>query len=311
MSVNNQAPLFKVMPVNEAGRDFCIGDLHGCWSMLQSLLACVGFDPGKDRLFSTGNLIHRGPRSLPCLLLAEEPWFHPVLGRLDDMQMRYYDGRVDWYDCELEDIWLAVADEEFRFYPDSTRLKHILSGLPMAIEVPLRDGRRVGITHSGLDEERSWTDAQALRPSKGVQRYWGRTSLEDQLLWDNTVGNAIALSVAPDALHWLCHENLDNRRNLIAAVRPVPDIDLAISGHVPARHGIPVRCGNRVLLHTGAGRWNGRLSIMELESCCCWTVADPRCDAEPLEPYAGPLLEGDPRRLSWGRDDPSDAGTAR
>jgi hypothetical protein len=44
---------------NGRGRDFIVGDLHGCRAMLDALLVHVGFDPDRDRLFSVGDLMDR------------------------------------------------------------------------------------------------------------------------------------------------------------------------------------------------------------------------------------------------------------
>lgn len=49
--------------VNQSGRDFAVGDIHGCFSKLEAALRRVGFIPEKDRLFSVGDLVDRGPES--------------------------------------------------------------------------------------------------------------------------------------------------------------------------------------------------------------------------------------------------------
>ncbi|MFS2222970.1 bis(5'-nucleosyl)-tetraphosphatase (symmetrical) ApaH [Pantoea sp. B65] len=46
---------------------YLIGDIHGCYDELQSLLAQVAFDPEKDILWLTGDLVARGPASLEVL----------------------------------------------------------------------------------------------------------------------------------------------------------------------------------------------------------------------------------------------------
>ncbi|WP_409409892.1 metallophosphoesterase (plasmid) [Acidithiobacillus ferriphilus] len=72
---------------NINAHDFIVGDLHGCRAMLDTLLAHVGFDGSRDRLFSVGDLVDRGPDSEGCLDLLHEPWFFPVLGNHDAMLM--------------------------------------------------------------------------------------------------------------------------------------------------------------------------------------------------------------------------------
>ena len=43
--------------VNRKGRDFIVGDLHGCVDALRYLLREIAFDPASDRLFSVGDLV--------------------------------------------------------------------------------------------------------------------------------------------------------------------------------------------------------------------------------------------------------------
>jgi hypothetical protein len=75
----------QTVPANVDGRDFVVGDLHGCFDELAKLMTYVKFDPKRDRLFSTGDLIDRGPRSSDCLALLRKPWFYPVLGNHEDL----------------------------------------------------------------------------------------------------------------------------------------------------------------------------------------------------------------------------------
>lgn len=91
-------------PANARGRDFVVGDLHGCRALLDRLLDEVAFDPERDRLFSVGDLIDRGPESMRCLDLLDEPWCHAVLGNHEVMLTDFFSralalgGRVVWED---------------------------------------------------------------------------------------------------------------------------------------------------------------------------------------------------------------------
>jgi len=67
-------------PLNQAGQDWFVGDLHGEYTLLMQSLERVGFDSTRDRLFAVGDLIDRGPDSRRCLELLKEDWFHSTLG---------------------------------------------------------------------------------------------------------------------------------------------------------------------------------------------------------------------------------------
>ncbi len=101
----NEHPTIRKLPANSQGKDYVVGDLHGCRDLLLRLLAEVKFDPNHDRLFSVGDLIDRGPQSLECLFLSAMPWFYAVQGNHENMLLNFFlpylqTGRLE----SLEDV---------------------------------------------------------------------------------------------------------------------------------------------------------------------------------------------------------------
>lgn len=77
--------VFKRFEKNKEGRDFVIGDIHGCFDAVRAILGDVKFDESKDRLFSVGDLVDRGPDSIEAIDWIAKPWFHAVRGNHEQM----------------------------------------------------------------------------------------------------------------------------------------------------------------------------------------------------------------------------------
>ena len=184
--------------VNEVGTDYVVGDIHGCYSLLMDRLKEIGFDKTRDRLFSVGDLVDRGPESFNCLSLPYEPWFFAVRGNHESLMHDAVNGKNaglwlmnggGWCaDHDLGDLRILVND--------------VMERLPLAIEIKTDKGL-VGIIHADVtsgkwgnfDERRDvWSRDRIDRltrdwnPVGGVDAVVvGHTILEEPVRKDNLV----------------------------------------------------------------------------------------------------------------------------
>lgn len=165
-------PLIKRLTANSKGNDFVVGDLHGCRYLLDILLDTAGFDPTHDRLFSTGDLVDRGPDSPECLSLLQEPWFHPVLGNHELMLIHYLEARKqnlasdDTYDA-LELLLYNGGDWiEDTLYDCLEQIPHLLErlkSLPLILSVgDASTPDRFHVTHGDLLFDRATVISDTL-----------------------------------------------------------------------------------------------------------------------------------------------------
>jgi serine/threonine protein phosphatase 1 len=139
---------------NPRGVDYICADIHGHFSLLENYLREVNFNYTTDRLFSLGDLIDRGDESPKVLEYLAQPWFYAILGNHEVMLLNAFD-RNDlnvyrwWYHWggewaqELSKAQLQPYYEVFR-------------QLPVAIELTLKDDRKVALVHAELPGDASW-----------------------------------------------------------------------------------------------------------------------------------------------------------
>lgn len=96
---------YQSLPPNLLGRDFIVPDLHGSYALLMEHLHEARFDPSRDRLILTGDLIDRGPSSFECLMLLMQPWVYAVMGNHEWMLL----------------TWMALRDSDYHEPADFIR----------------------------------------------------------------------------------------------------------------------------------------------------------------------------------------------
>ena len=99
---------------NARGRDFVVGDVHGCFRTLERALAELDFDPGRDRLFGVGDLVNRGPHSVAALEWLERRFEAVALGNHNRAVLRWFETPFGTLPPSGSE-WLADVPEGHRF----------------------------------------------------------------------------------------------------------------------------------------------------------------------------------------------------
>ena len=142
------------LPANNLGRDFILADLHGHRALLEDRLADLNFDTRRDRLFSVGDLIDRGPDSPASLALLEESWFFAVRGNHEQMLIDAVHSQksMAWSRWLMNGgDWALHLDEE-----QLARWAERLDALPLTLTLEL-DDKRLGLCHAQY-RLRHWDD---------------------------------------------------------------------------------------------------------------------------------------------------------
>lgn len=198
------ALLFRHYERNTAGRDFVVGDIHGCFDRLTAALGRVNFDARVDRLFSVGDLVDRGPSSREAVDWLALPWFHAIRGNHEQMAMDAHAGHADpALHCQNGGLWFYALDEDER-----ARAASAFARLPLAIEVETARGR-VGLVHAEVPGD-DWTafrkmllDAERFVPANmdHIERFalWGRDIIRRRVAFEG-VANIDRVYVGHTAL---------------------------------------------------------------------------------------------------------------
>lgn len=210
---------------NTVGRDFAVGDIHGCFTALQSALDSIGFDSTVDRLFSVGDLVDRGPESEDAEEWISRPWFHPVKGNHEQMAIDAARGFFDPNNYMVNGgAWFMSLPNEYQRLIGDT-----FSTLPTAIEVETEAGL-IGLVHANCPTP-DWDTLKVALAGPNAEGF------EMMCLWDR--------------------ERIKKEiRTEVAGVRAV------IVGHTPLKH--PAVLGNVYHIDTGGWFRDGYFTLIDL-----------------------------------------------
>ena len=219
----------RTIPANPHGRDFVVGDVHGCFRTLEHALAELRFEPGRDRLFGVGDLVNRGPLSAEAVDWLEHRFEAVTLGNHDRAALRWFKANLRRSNARPQG-WIRALKRD-----DYPRWVAALGQMPLALTIDTPYGS-VGVVHAeppNLD----WARATALLEAEA----------------NSDIDNAL-LGFEEST------PNLDQTRK-----QPVQGLRTLVSGHFVV--AAVQTTANRWNLDTGAGFANrNRLSLLAINA---------------------------------------------
>lgn len=270
---------------------YAIGDIQGCCDEFMLLLERLQFNPSQDRLWLTGDLVNRGPRSLDTLRLVKSlgDAVITVLGNHDlhllalalDPQARRKSKDT------LDDILAA---------PDRDELLHWLRHRPM-----LHHDAQLHLTliHAGLPPQ--WDIALAgrcarelesvLRDAAQARALFQNMYGDEPDLWDDALQGLARLRFITNCLTRLRVCTAQGQLKLKAKNSPDKlEAGLYPWFQVPGRrsHGQRIVCG-----HWSALGYHDADHVLALDTGCVWggTLCAVRLD-QPAEPVHVQSISG-------------------
>lgn len=160
---------------NEHGRDFVVGDIHGCFDLLREKMRDASFNEANDRLFSVGDLVDRGPSCDEAVDWIARPWFHAVRGNHEQMAIGVAAGKHSLanYIANGGGWFVAMNEDRQKFFADA------FDTLPFAIEVDHIIGK-IGIVHAEVQGDDWPSFCEALEADQSNNKFH---NLSEMVLW--------------------------------------------------------------------------------------------------------------------------------
>ncbi len=273
---------------------WAVGDLQGCGDEFRALLDRLRFEPARDRLWLTGDLVNRGPDSLATLRVVR------ALGAAVTVVLGNHDLHLLAAALDRRRLRRGDTLEEVLRAPDRDELLHWLAGRPLVHRDPALGWSMV---HAGLPPQ--WTLATAAAcgaevsaalttdPAGFFAAMYG--DLPDR--WSETLEGSDRLRFAVNCLTRLRFIAGDGRLLL----RYKGPIEGAPPGAVPWFRAPGRRsAGARIVFgHWSALGYCESDGVVSLDSGCVWggALTAVRLDvtAPPVQlPCRGALRVGDP-----------------
>ena len=141
----------------ENDRHLIVGDMHGRYDHFLKLLEIANYDPAKDVIYSVGDLIDRGPKSVECVEFFQQERCYAIKGN-HEMMMLDPAWSETWLDNGGMQCLTSIMDRGI----DQDAFRDILRKFPWVIDV------------GEDDEEHAFRIVHAEMPPGWPEEYWQR-----------------------------------------------------------------------------------------------------------------------------------------
>lgn len=280
---------------------YAIGDVQGCHDALLALLAHVGFDPARDRLWFAGDLVNRGPRSTEVLRFVRDLGERAVtvLGNHDLHLLAVGEGARP---LRRKDTFAQVLEA-----PDAAELLGWLRRQPLLH----RDaGLGYTLVHAGLAPQ--WSIAEAQRRAAELERalrapgwhaFLAAMYGDDPVLWSEQLSGSARLRFITNAFTRMRYCDAAGRLDLAESGPPGSQpAGLMPWYEVPARRN----AGERILFGHWAtldltGPIDPRHRVHHLDTGCVWGGRLTAMRLEDGRRFSVPCAEGPAGAAQAGR----------
>lgn len=216
---------------NTSGRDFIVGDLQGCYTLLLDTLEKIQFDFNNDRLFAVGDLIDRGPESFDCANLIYKPWFKTSQGNHEQMMyMTILHNHPTYKQCWLSNGGLWHLSEDKQLLIDIAKR---FETLPLIISVGEKENR-FNIVHAELIP----ADHRSLISDSDIDNWTFNPNQIDNMLWGREIVNRKTGKLSD------CIGDITNNKQS-------NELSPTFVGHSVVKFH-PIQCEQQIYIDTGA-----------------------------------------------------------
>lgn len=252
---------------------YVAGDIQGCYDPLRRLLDKVAFNPASDRLWSVGDLVNRGPKSLETLRFLKSlgPVFTSVLGNHDLHFLAHWSGA--FREGKVKTLLPLLQA------PDCDELAEWLRQLPLVYRETVRTAHdsvtEFLLVHAGLAP--GWSFRQtlgyahevetALRGPEFIQYLKMMYGDQPDTFRENLTGME-RLRVITNVLTRIRFCTADGKLDMITKT----ELDTAPPGYQPWFEFQSLQAGQTLLF----GHWamldghTGKHNILGLDTGCVW-----------------------------------------